>query len=161
MANQCFQRLSVVGPHEDLVTLQKLIAMEFAFDPHWQSGSNKEITGLTDRVSESSFYISTPWKPAYDAIIAMSFKLPNVSFAYTFTEEFWHFAGALMLKAGIPVKEPITIDIEARIFSKNLAPSNDDLEMQEFLNAIDEIQNELDGAATLFLDETKNSLPTS
>ena len=156
MANQCFQRLSVVGPHGDVSSLRQLIATEFGSDAWWGSGETK----LTDQISESSFHITTSWQPAYDAIINMSFKLPNVSFAYTFTEEFWHFAGALMLKAGTPVKEPLTIDIEARIFSKNLAPSNDELEMQEFLNAIEEIQKELDGAATLFLDETKNSLPT-
>lgn len=156
MANQCFQRLSVVGPHGDVSSLQQLIATEFGSDAWWSSGETK----LTDQISESSFHVATSWKPAYDSIIRMSYALPNVSIAYTFTEEFWHFAGAIMLKAGIPVKEPLTIDIEARIFSKKLAPSNDDLEHQQFLNAIEEIQKELDGAATQFLDEEKNSFLT-
>lgn len=65
-----------------------------------------------------------------------------------------------MLKAGTPVETPLTIDVEERIFSKKLAPSNDDLEHQQFLNAIEEIQKELDGAAAQFLDKEKNSFLT-
>lgn len=156
MANQCFQRLGVVGPHGDVSSLQQLIAAEFGSDALWCSGETK----LTDQISESTFHVSSSWKPAYDSIVWMSHALPKVSIAYTFTEEFWHFAGALMLKAGTPVKTPLTIDVEERIFSKKLAPSNDDLEHQQFLNAIEEIQKELDGAAAQFLDKEKNSFLT-
>lgn len=109
-------------------------------------------TWLVEENDDTSiFNFKSAWSPANNLLRELSVKYPDLLFINVYTEEFNHFAGFTMLKAGCWLEE-YSIDIDQYLGS--LAPSPDEDEHEAFQRAEEKMWIELNGAADkVFADQ--------
>lgn len=107
--------------------------------------------------SQLLIHTKSAWSPIIPLLINVSKQFPSLAFCCVYTEEFNHFAGCIMIKAG-NVLDEYKADVDAIFFNKGLAPSTIDEEHEMFSKAEEKLWDLITGASERMISDLENAL---
>jgi len=123
----------------------------------WGSKWGDCDTQAEEMSNETVIHTKSAWSTINPLIINVSKQFPQLAFCSVYTEEFNHFAGAIMIKDG-KVLDEYLVDVEDIFFSKGLAPSTIDEEHEMFSKAEEKLWELVTGARDQMISDFEKVL---